>query len=238
VKTYSLDEVPTTGDMDFDTPPTAPKPIEKKSRALPFTIIGAVAVVLCIGFILIFFVLRKDAPSTVEGFEWERTVDVEAYRTVTEEDWEVPTGGRILSERQEVHHEEQILDRVETREEVCGKIDQGNGLFTDKICVSEEEIYRSEPVYQPFYTYEIDKWIVIRTLQDGARDHSPFWPRADLEEGEREGERYETYTVIFKDSEGKILKHEVNLQEWQTFEVNQEVTLKLNPLGGITGIER
>jgi len=241
VKTYGLDEVPTSGDMDLDDKPLPPPPADsgKKSKRSPFLIVGAVLLVVgCIAVAAFLIFGGKDVTSTVDGFEWQRSIDIETYQTVTEEDWAVPAGGRILSEREEKHHDEEILDHVETREEVCGKIDLGDGFFEDKICTIEENVYRTEAVYQPLYTYEIEKWIVVRTLQEGERDHSPFWPRADLDSGEREGEQAATYTIIFRDSEGEIRRHTLDLDEWQSFENKQEVVLKLNALGGISDIER
>ena len=241
IKTYGLDEVPTTGDMDLDAGRPAP-PTEaagQKSKVGPLVIIGGVILVLaCIGILAFLIFGGKDVTSTVEGFEWRRAIDIEAFRTVTEEGWDLPAGAIILSERQEKHHDEEVLDHVEVSQEVCGQIDLGNGNFEDKICTTENNVYRQEPVYQPYYTYDIDKWIVVRTAQEGGGDHSPFWPRADLTGDEREGERSETYTIIFRDQDGEIRKHTVDLDEWNTFERNQSVVLKLNALGGISDIER
>jgi hypothetical protein len=98
-------------------------------------------------------------------------------------------------------------------------------------------VYRQESVYQPLYTYEIDKWIVVQTLQENGSDHSPYWPRADLAGDEREGERRGTYTIIFEDSDGEIRSHELSLDEWKKFENKQGVVLKLNAVGGISEVE-
>lgn len=242
VKTYAVGEAPTTGDMDLEEKePSAPADDSgQKSNLKPLAIIAiAILAVACIAFVAFLVFGGRDETATVEGFEWQRAIDVEVFRTVTEEDWSVPSGGRILSERQEKHHDEDILDHVNTRQEVCGQIDLGDGFFEDKICTIEEPVYRQEPVYQPFYTYEIDKWIVIRTLQDSGRDHSPFWPRADLADGEREGNRSESYTIVFKDSDGEIYTYSIDdLGEWEKFESNQGVVLKLNALGRISDVER
>ena len=101
----------------------------------------------------------------------------------------------------------------------------------------EEPIYRDEPVYQPLYTYEIDKWIVVRTEESSSRDHSPFWPRANLGNDEREGETSEVYTVYFVDKDGDTIEWETSLEEWQALELGQNVILKLNALGQVSGIE-
>lgn len=242
VKTYALGEAPTTGDMDLDEKEPVPPADDagQKSKIKPLAIVGAaILAVACIAIVAFIIFGGRDVTANIEGFEWQREIDIEAFRTVTEEDWSVPAGGRILSEREEKHHDEEVLDHVEVSEEVCGQIDLGDGFFEDKICTVEEPVYRQEPVYQPFYTYEIDKWIVVRTAQDGGSDHSPFWPRADLTDGEREGKRSESYSIIFKDSDREVRTFTVDdLDEWEKYESNQGVVLKLNALGGISEIER
>lgn len=240
IKTYELDEVPTTGDMTIEerTPITPPQP-KKKTNIRPLVIVGAaILAVACVAVIAFLVFGGRDVNAEVTGFEWERTIDIEAFQTVTEEGWEVPAGAKILGERQEVHHTEDVLDHVETREEVCGKIDLGDGFFQDKICTIEEPVYRQESVYQPYYTYEVDKWIVVRTVKEQGADHSPFWPRANLTGEEREGKRNEVYTVLFEGSDGENLRYAADFEEWQKFERSQQVVVKLNALGAVSEIER
>ncbi len=263
-KDYDLDEVPTSGDMTFDEEPKPEQPTEKPKKNIPLVVIaGAAALaVVCIGIIAFLIFGGRDENATVSGFEWQRTVDIEAFQTVTEEDWEIPAGGRILSQRQEIHHYDQILDHYETRQRqvdeqiqvgvetyVCGQRDLGNGFFEDIECERpiyetqvrtenyEEPIYREEPVYQTLYTYEIDKWVVVRTDQVSASDHSPYWPRANLNNDEREGETSERYVVFFTDGDGSLHEWDTKLDEWQSFEEGQQVILKLNPLGEISEVE-
>jgi hypothetical protein len=241
VKTYGLGEVPTSGDMSFDDEPVrtaAPEEPDKAARMKPLVIVGAaILAVVCIAIVAFLVFGGRDVTATVDGFEWQQEIDIEAFQTVTEEDWTLPTGARLLSEREAEHHTEQVLDHVETREEVCGKIDLGDGFFEDKICTVEDPVYRQESVYQPLYTYEIDKWIVVQTLQENGSDHLPYWPRADLTGDEREGERRGTYTIIFEDSDGEIRSLELSLDEWKKFENKQGVVLKLNAIGGISEVE-
>lgn len=263
VKEYDLGEAPDSGDMDLDQPverpSTTPTP-KKKSRKGPVIgiagIIGAVIMLcLCIGIAFLVFG-GQNTEATVSGFSWQRTVAVEAFQTVVEEDWEVPQGGRILRQQEEVHHYEEVLDHYETRSRevservqvgertyVCGQRDLGNGFFEDIECTEpvyetqyrtetfEEPIYREEPVYQTKYTYEIDKWVVTRTEAAGNNDHSAFWPETNLADDEREGERTETYIIYFTDSDGKEYEYETTESEWRGFEIGQGVTLKLDALG-------
>ncbi len=69
----------------------------------------------CLGLLLLFglfwFLGRpREARLTVDGFGWERSVQVEALRTVTEEAWEsdLPVGARALSRSRQVHHTNRV----------------------------------------------------------------------------------------------------------------------------------
>jgi hypothetical protein len=267
VKKYAVGMAPKSGDMDLDQPVERPSTTPKKSsKATPaIGIIGAIGglLLLCICIFAAFAIFGgQDAEATVSGFSWERTIAVEAFQTVVEEDWEVPAGGRILSQQQEIHHYDQVLDRYETRTRqvseqvqvgsrtyVCGQRDLGNGFFEDVECTEpvyetqirtetyEEPIYRDEPVYQTKYTYEIDKWVVVRTAEADGRDHSPVWPVVNIGSDEREGERTEIYTVFFTDEEGKEYSLELTENEWRGYEMGQGVTLKLDAFGNLEEVE-
>ena len=106
----------------------------------------------------------------VDRVEWNRSVVVEEYRNVISEDWEdsVPTDARVISQRQDVHHEDRVkvgshvvqehyTERVRvgshtvtesytdreyggTESYQCGKRNRGNGYF--------EDVYCTRPVYR------------------------------------------------------------------------------------------
>lgn len=261
VKQYALGAAPTSGDMDLDAPverPSATPP--KKSKAGPaIGVFGAVAgiLILCFCILAAFLVFgSQNAEATVTGFSWQRTIAVESFQTVVEEDWDVPPGGTILSQEEEIREYEQVLDHYETRTRevservqvgertyVCGQRDLGNGFFEDVECSEpvyetqyrtetyEEPIYRQEPIYDTKFTYEIDKWVPTRTEAAGSNDHLPIWPETNLAGNEREGERTEVYIIYFTDEDGKEFEYETNESEWRSFELNQGVTLKLDSLG-------
>jgi len=262
---YGVGEAPTSGDMTFDEEPAAVSPATTKARSkLPLVAILAIGAVLviCLGIVAFLLFGGSDAEVTVSGFEWQRTVDIEAFQTVTEEDWSLPTGGRLISQREEIQHYDQVVDHYETRQRevseevkvgvesyVCGQRDLGNGFFEDIECDRdiyetqshsenyEEPIYVSVPVYQTLFVYDIDKWLVMRTETSSGRDHSPYWPRANLESDEREGGKIEAYSMSFVDGDGKIYEWETELNQWQGFEQGQAVVLKLNALGDISDVE-
>ncbi len=73
----------------------------KKNFLLP---IGIGAALLLSG-VLAFFIFRtKEVPMTVISHSWERTISLDICRTVSEDDWSVPSGGRQTSSRRAIHH--------------------------------------------------------------------------------------------------------------------------------------
>lgn len=105
----------------------------------------------------------RDVELLVERVGWVRSIEVEEFRQVTDEDWsdEVPAGARVLSQRQEIHHHDRVkvgshtvpeyyTERVktgtrteteyytdqeyDTEEYRCGTRSMGNGYFEDVYC--------------------------------------------------------------------------------------------------------
>jgi hypothetical protein len=261
VTDYAPGEAPTTGDMTVEERPpakVAAKPAAS-NRNLIILIGLAAFVVLCMGLAVAFLVFGgREERATVSGFEWQRTVAVEAFQTVEEEDWSVPEGGRIKSQRQAIQSYVDVLDRYETRQRevqeqvqvgtedyVCGQRDLGNGFFEDVMCqrpiyetqsrteTYEEPIYRQEPVFATLFVYDIDKWNVVRTDEAAGQDHSPMWPRSDLASNEREGDRTERYVVYFSDENGETYPWELTLAEWERYEMGQSVVLEFDSFGNL-----
>jgi hypothetical protein len=139
------------------------------------------------------------------GFRWERSINIEIYKTVIEEDWNLPNNGRKLKSWQDIRTYRQVLDHYETRsrqisenvqtgteEYNCGTRDLGNGYFEDVTCSRsvyetryhtehyQEPTYRDEPIYDTKHRFEIDKWIHSRTESARSNDQRPYWPEFTL----------------------------------------------------------
>ena len=264
VKEYKLGEAPQSGDMDLDQPrPSKPAPAKPKYSI--GQIVGAVVAFLllcCCGVWAVNSLFTRDKTVTVAEYSWTRTVEVEVYGTVTEEDWELPSDGRLISEREEIREYDQVLVGYETKSRqvseqvqtgsrtyVCGSRDLGNGFFEDVTCTEpvyetqyrtetyEDPIYESVPVYGTLYTYEIDKWTVDRTEESTADHNEPFWPPLNLASNEREGARTEKYMIVFVDEDGERYPMEVPYEKWVRFERGYEYTLTVSGLGTVEGVE-
>jgi hypothetical protein len=266
VQNYKAGEAPRSGDMDLEAmarPMTQTAvPVSGLSRLLRNkALLGIGGVVgllflcmcLCAGF---FLFGEKEVDVTAAEIGWQRTIQVEAYRTVVEEDWSVPAGGRTISQQEEIHHYDSVLVGSETRERqvseqvqtgsrtyVCGSRDLGNGYFEDVECTDpiyetryrtetyQEPIYEQVPVYQTKYSYEIEKWVVDRTEERSGTDHQAHWPTIRLGDNEREGQRTEEYRVPFVDEESKQYEMTFTEGEWLAIERGGRYRLKVSRLG-------
>ena len=163
---------------------------------------------------------RTEETLTVAGFEWERKVAVEAWRTVREQAWEgsVPARVRIVARRQEVHHTER--DQVGTRQVKAGRRDLGNGFFED--VYRDEPIYRERPVYRTRVSYDVQRWVPDRTVRATGQDHAAHWPDAALRGGEREASRTEKLVVVL--SGKRTYRMELPEARWAALQPGQPVS--------------
>ena len=278
IRRYSLDEVAREGDLAaqeraaYGPPPEeasepepepAPAPKGRTPRTM-FILGGILFLLLCLCGSIAFFTLRSsDTTATVVDVQWQRTVQIEVYETIVEEGFDLPAGGRILEQREEINGYENVqigtefVDRevseqvqVGEREYVCGQEDLGNGFFQDVYCTEpvfetqyrtetvEEPIYEEQPIYDTYYVYELDVWNPIRTESASGADSNSFWPQTNLAEGEREGARTESYLAIFQTSDGQTYELELPPDEWGLYDIGDEVTLEINGFGDVTGVRQ
>lgn len=253
VKSYGLDDVPHSGDNDSPVPAlsiAASKPSKGNFFSLKRAI-ATLALSLTVGTGT-WFVVPRSFQTTVSNVSWERQIVIEHYITVTESDWSIPSGGRLISQSREIKAYEQVLDHYETRTRqvseqvavgsetyVCGQKDLGNGFFEDETCTRtkyetrthtetyEEPIYRQEPIYATKYTYEIERWVHARTETTQGNDLNPVWAAVTLAGNEREADREETYAVEFTDAKGKLHQYEFSEAEWATFALGEACKLTM-----------
>jgi hypothetical protein len=224
-------------------------------------VVGAAAAagVVLLALLAFFLTRTHDAQLTVTGVEWQRSVEVEEFRTLTQEAWEneVPGDARVISRRREHHHDRQVqvgtrteqetyTERVQvgTRKVKVGTRDLGNGYFEDvyrdepvyesreRTRTVEKPVYRSEPVYMDKVKYEVDRWVVARTEQAGGQDNAPVWPQVDESARRRTGKRTEKYVVRLRDpAEGDTYEEEVSADVFARFAPGSTCRGRVNRLG-------
>lgn len=239
---------------DNYVPPKTPTPSQHKQNPWKkILLIGGVTLAIIAMIVgLVMLCMPKEVAGTVEGFDWSRTIEIEEYKTVREDGWSIPVGGREISRRQEIHHYDKVLDHYETKtreeqyidhyeEYVTGYRDLGNGHFEEitaqrpvyktRTVTYQEPVYKDVPIYQTKYTYDIDKWVHQSNKTTSGEDKSPYWSDYECKNKEREGSRSETYQITVRTEDGEVDKYSVSFETWQALQQGQTVKLKVS-LGG------
>ncbi len=144
--------------------------------------------------IFLVFLKTDEIKGTVTSVQWERTIAIEAYTTVTVSDWwdDVPSDAEILSCKQTYRYTSDTP--VANATEVCGEVyyeDTGTGAGEAvQDCVYE--------VYDDYCEYETMTWVQVDTAVSSGRDLDPEWPWLNLTGDQREGARSESYTINFQ----------------------------------------
>ena len=225
------------------TPPPAPK---KKKRHIGKIILASIFLL----FVICLFPYKQ--VWTVTGFSWEREITVEQMQVVRENDWSVPTGGRVYKEVQEIksyaqqisHYEEVIVTRsrevIDHYETEYQYVDNGNGTFTENSYsvpvyrteyyeeVEQKPVYISVPIYATMYYYEIDRWFDEKQYLTSGTDQNAYWDDSyTLTKDQRDEKRREEYYVIYDKGESPELTYD----EWNTYHLGDTYTVTTCLLG-------
>lgn len=203
-------------------------------------------------FGIVWMIMPKQVELTVTGERWERTIEIEEYKTVEENDWSIPPGGREKYTKNEIHHYDKVLDHYETKtrtyteqvydgqETYYTYSNNGDGTFSEqshtrpkyrtavKTETYQDPVYRSVPVYQTKYYYEIERWVYKESVKSSGSGKTPYWAELNLQENEREGDRSEKYFISGTDEDGKESEYEAGYDIWVQMEKNQTYQLKVN----------
>lgn len=215
--------------------PPAPTAAEGQKRKIPTAAIIIVGLGIIVGCILLLVLLLStdDVTATVSDVQWERVVAVEAYTNVTGKAWldEVPATASVTSCSMNYRYTS-AEPRVNATE-VCGEpyvSDTGTGIG-ELVQDCEYE------VYDDYCEYTMMAWVVVDTVTESGRDLAPIWPVLALEPDQREGERSETYVIIFRDGGDTYRYTTSSAQLFSQAQVGSRWTLQINQLGGVQAIE-
>jgi Zn-finger in Ran binding protein and others len=201
---------------------TAPPPSGPPRRRRGCGLVAAVLLLLSLGFcaVVSYFALRKTEETVaVAGFEWERAIDVEAWRTVQESAWEgeQPGGAKVVGRSSEVRRTER--EQVGTERVRVGSRDKGNGFFED--VYEDRPVYKDRDVYDTRVRYEIEKWVADRTARASGSDQAPRWPNPALHGREREARRSEKYVVVLQGT--RLYRKDLPLDRWSALRTGQSL---------------
>ena len=220
-----------------------PQKSKGKSKLLIF--LALAAIILAVVF------WPHNVKSQVSAKSWLRSVAVEAERTVEENDWSLPDGGRLLRTAEEIHHYDNVLDHYETRSrQVSERVydgedyyteyhNNGDGTFTEveqsrpRYRTEYHTEYYEDPVYVPVaryatkYYYEIERWVYDRTVTSEGGADEPYWPDCSLKDKEREGQKLEYYELSVADGKEKTYTFETSQSKWSSLKIGDKVKLTI-----------
>lgn len=162
----------------------------------PSLLIAAVLVVILA--ISSIFVPIGTSEMRVEHRHWERTIEIEAYRTLQKSGWSHPSDARVHTRVWKYKKNRTIV--TGTQSYACGTTSNGNGYYSTKYCTRNTT--RQEKVYDWHYTYEVDRWVVARVPRAADIDTEPYWPKVSPKgPKERLGDRWEDYKIEIKNGD-------------------------------------
>ena len=233
--------------------PAAPKP---KSKFLsPQYLIPAIIIILlmCIGGCLaIFASIPRSDTATVTALAWERSIGIQEHQYNRHEDWDLPSGADLDSREERIHHYDKVQigtdeecgyeEKCETQsvydhtETTCyddGTCDEHDVYRDERECTDEYvcrdvAVYEDVPVYQTWYTYHIWEWVDIKPAVASGNDNEPEWPKVNLGENQREGEREEECIVTFTTPKDKSYPYNTPCAEMGKYELDAKWEIKRN----------
>ena len=198
------------------------QPAQQK-RGFPKVLALILAAIIIFGVIAA--IPKKKGAELLEK-DWVRQQTLQAYETVNESDWVLPSGGRLIDQKVELKEYQQVFDHNEYVQERRSRqvidhyeiqvdyVNNGDGTFrevTRSVPVYgteyyyetvERPVYRDEPVYATRYYYQMDRWISKDVLEAKGVNDTPYWPQYNTKSNERLVDDRQNYTLIFtvKDS--------------------------------------
>ncbi len=218
-----------------------------------------------------FFNTHKETV-TVAQYSWEQKVVVEEYSAQRESSWSThpPQAYDIEVAYLDTGRDEKVHDGWETISymDTCSRsvynsrtcyqtVDNGDGSFSTESyeCGSydteyysctktrQEEIFHYEDIWDNYFTYTVNSWILTQEFPTSGSDHMPFF--ADIEIAnlyvtgtpvlgqQRVTEIPGRYQILFNCEDEKISKDgyfekDYPLEEWLLFSEKEEYTIKVN----------
>ena len=166
-----------------------------------------------------------------------RRIAVEGHRLVNEDGWcsSMPGGARELHRETRQSGTRQVCSIRGAERTGGGPIlaaagafrvqqDLGNGFFSesgggggggsDWGSSSSSDNCTSEPVYSDWCTWEVWRWIVIRTPETTSEVAVPPWPELTLAHDERRGRQAEIYEGTLLSTDGERIRLLVDQSRW------------------------
>ena len=196
--------------------------------------------VLIVGAILVTIFWTKSAKVVVTGHRWERSIEIQAYQAIKEGSWcdQVPAEAYDMRQEQRQRGTMQVQDG-----EDCSNVNVDNGEGTVRQERRCEPRYRSDPTYDTYCHYTVNRWVNQGWVnnQGKSTDPAPSWPQLSVAGCEsigctRQGTKRSLNVLIFQiTSDGTVgTTHECNYDEsvWRNIAVGTSHEAQFRVVGG------
>lgn len=204
--------------------------------ARPAIIALAAIGVLCLVVVLSLMVMAgktEGVNGVVENVNWNTTVAILGLRAVEYSGWleELPADAQVGECTMRVHHTQEQETANSTK--VCGTpytVDEGSGFGQ----VLQDCYYE---VMQDYCNYTIMEWRQVDVAEMQGSDTSPVWAEPRLVEGQRMGDRGQTYTIVFETPDGQVTFTTTDYDLFKQLQPGSEWLLNVNSFGSILSVE-
>ena len=191
--------------------------------------------------VLVTIFWTKSAEVLVTGHRWERSIEIQVYQAINESSWcdQVPAEAYDMRQEQRQRGTKQVQDG-----EDCSDVNFNNGDNTVRQEQRCEPRYRSEPTYDTYCNYTVNRWTNQgwNNTQGNSTDPAPSWPQISVTGCEslnctRQGKQRSLNVLIYQiTSDGTIqpTKHECNYKEsvWRNITVGTRHEAQFRVVGG------
>ena len=228
------------------------KIVEKKRRSyrLPHIKINrnviyasgaAISVILIIFLVWFFFFKTHSENLTAERGTWERKIAVESFAPRDRSGWSYPPSDAYNVDRDyRYHYSREVFSHYDISTYNCGTYSE------PRTCTRQKAVYRSEPVYDWYYSYTVDRWAFDRWIvTSGDKNSVPSW--ADLSAytfvdsevigNERlSGKREEDYDVYLRNEKGEEKHLDVDQKIWTNIQIGAIYKAEVNHVGTVRSV--
>lgn len=170
--------------------------------------IGVIALILIVAGLV--YMTKCSYPGTLDSFYWERSVDVQIYKTLNDSGWDHPHDAYNITSYSKLHHHEPIYETrmvseqesytVTRYESETTYVNQGNGSTraVTRQVPRHETRYRTvtrpkqvkvgdKPIYRTYYEYNVNRWVYHNRLHSNGTDkNNIYWAQFTPQPGGRD----------------------------------------------------
>ncbi len=193
---------------------------------------GILIVVSCIA--LFVFLNRTDnITGQVNNISWQRQIVIMGLVPASYETWrdEVPQNADLGDCREE--HRYTSDNPQPNSVEICGtpySVDAGSG-FAEVVQDCQYQVYDDLCQYTVLELQPVDS-VMLTGI-----DLNPQWPAVRLQADQQEGERQESYRIVFSADGDQYTYTTRDPQEYEDFVIGSSWILSVNQLGGVVDVE-